>query len=93
MGSDGECNPKLKIDSTSRDEAIDKGQLGNSEVLQIPVHVAEADVLGGARQILSVLRPTWSSADIQFKVGCAIRAVLSTLLIASEDPVDSTNSD
>lgn len=85
MGSDGEYQPKTKIVSNSADAANDKDQHqaaetvehrssshSSSDVLQIPVHVAEEDVLGGVRQILTKLRPTWSSEDIQFKVGLSV---------------------
>lgn len=86
MGSDGECKHKTKIVSHAGEAATDKDQAAgtvehrstSSDVLQIPVHVAESDVLGGARQILTKLRPTWRSEDIQFKVGWCETRCLST---------------
>lgn len=80
MGSDIESNQTAQIcHAASQDRspmAIDFGRndadgasRSSEEIVKIAVHVAEADVIGGARQILAVLRPTWSSENIRFKVG------------------------
>lgn len=38
------------------------------EVINIPVQISEHSLVEGARQVLDVLRPSWESANIKFKV-------------------------
>lgn len=40
----------------------------NDQVATIPLAIAENNVLEGAREILKIIRPTWSDNNIKFKV-------------------------
>lgn len=99
MGSDIECKQTAQMCKAASDDrspmAIDFASIddGNSatEIVKIPVHITEADFIGGARQILDVLRPTWSSENIRFKVGGSYLIYLFNLFMKETSAKMITN--
>lgn len=71
--SDNETtNSTLNIDRSNNE------LIKSKEVINVPVRIDEHSLIDGARQVLEVLRPTWESVDIQFKVS-ALKSNLKTL--------------
>lgn len=76
--SDTETTNPTPIFERSRNELIEENN--REKVINIPVRIDEHSLIDGARQVLDVLRPTWHSDDIHFKVRVNIIRLLYNLI-------------